>query len=93
MPRFKVAHIREQGIDLIITPLDDAFGLKSENDQHAIIEELQMRASSAGLRGTVVPVWNQSGQTRFIAPRNWHAFFRSVSMGFVLQNINREIYW
>lgn len=62
MPRFKIAHSREQGVDLIIVPLDDNFGYKSEADQVAAIDELQVRARSAGLAGTVVPVWNQSGR-------------------------------
>jgi hypothetical protein len=93
VPRFKVAHIREQGIDLIITPLDDNFGLKSESDQQDIIDELRTRAAAAGLRGTVVPVWDGGGRMHFIAPQNWHPFFRSLNMGTVLRNINREIYW
>ena len=62
MPRFKVAHIREQGIDLIIVPLDAAFGSKTSEDQQEIIAELQLHASGAGLAGTVVPVWNAGGK-------------------------------
>lgn len=47
MPTFKVAHIREQGIDLIIIPLDPTFGRKSSTDQLRVIRELQGRAASA----------------------------------------------
>jgi hypothetical protein len=94
MPNFKVAHIKEQGIDLIIIPLDDNFGRKTQTDQHAVIAELQMRASSAGLAGKVVPVWDAGGgRMAFIAPPNWHPFFKSIDLAFVWHNINRELYW
>lgn len=94
MPRFKVAHVREQGIDLIIIPLDDNFGRKTHDDQHSAIAELQARASSAGLAGKVVPVWDAGGgRMAFIAPPNWNPFFKSINLAFVAANINRELYW
>ena len=93
MPGFKVAHIRKQGIDLIIIPLDRDFGLKTSTDQNAVIVELQARASGVGLAGTVVPVWDAgSGRMAFIAPQRWHAFFQSIGMQFVGANLNKEIY-
>ena len=94
MPRFDVAHIREQGVDLIIIPLDSAFGRKTSSDQHQIIEELQMRARAAGLAGTVVPVWDSGGgRMAFIAPPKWHPFFTSLNLAFVATNVNKEFYW
>lgn len=94
MPRFDVAHIREQGVDLVIIPLDRTFGQKSENDKDSIVSELQVRASSAGLAGTVVPVWDSGGgRMAFISPRNWHPFFKSLNLQFIAVNINRELYW
>ena len=54
MPRFKVAHIREQGQDMIIVPLDSTFGRKVSNDQQSITSELQARSVAAGLAGHVV---------------------------------------
>lgn len=93
MPRFKVAHIREQGIDLIIVPLDAAFGSKTSEDQQEIIAELQLHASGAGLAGTVVPVWNAGGRMAFIAPENWHSFFRNITLARIVASINREIFW
>ena len=94
MPRFKVAHIKEQGIDLIIIPLGNSFRIKSEREQRGVIDELRMRAANAGLDGTVVPVWdNGGGRMAFIAPTNWHPFFKSISLPFVATNINRELYW
>lgn len=34
MPRFEVADVREQNVDLIIIPLDSTFGNKTSIDQH-----------------------------------------------------------
>lgn len=93
MPRFKVAHIKEQGVDLIIVPLDSSFNLKSQEQQTEIVNDLQAHATAAGLAGIIVPVWTVGSTIYFIAPPNWHPFFRSISWNFVLQNINREIYW
>ena len=93
MPRFQLAHIREQGVDIMIVPLSDDFEVKSDSDRAAIIDELQVRARAAGLAGTVVPVWVSSGTVHFIAPPNWHPFFRSLNMQFVRANLNRELYW
>ena len=94
MARIKVAHLRQQGVDLIITPLDSSFGQKQSSEQNNIVGGIQARASSAGLRGTVVPVWDGGGgRMSFIAPRNWHAFFLSISLSFVWANVNRELSW
>jgi hypothetical protein len=89
---FKVAHIREQGVDLIIIPLDSQFRFKPDADQQQTIAVLQACATSAGLQGTVVPVWdNGGGRMAFRAPQNWHPFFQGISLGFVAANINREL--
>ena len=93
MPKFKVAHLREQGIDLIIVPLDSSFHHKAEAEQTEILDELQTRATSAGLAGTVVPVWMIGSRMGFIAPPNWHPFFKSIAWDDVIANVNREIYW
>jgi hypothetical protein len=94
MPQFKVAHLREQGADMIIVPLDSSFGSKPSDVQHDIIGDIQAHSRSAGLAGTVVPVWDSGGgRMAFIAPRPWLAFFRSIGLHFVLRNLNREISW
>jgi len=93
MPRFRVAHVREQGVDLIIVPLATSFGQKAEREQKEIVAELQIRARSAGMAGTIVPVWSAGGRTHFIAPHNWHPFFRSLSPMAIEASINKEIYW
>lgn len=94
MPRYKVAHIKEQGIDLIIIPLDSAFRTKSHEQQNEITLELQKRADAAGLAGTVVPVWDAGGgRMAFIAPQRWHPYFKGIDLAFVVANYNRELFW
>jgi len=94
MPNFKVAHINEQGVDLIIIPLEQRSGILSQQEQNATIAELQVRANGVGLRGTVVPVWDAGGgQMAFIAPNQWHAFLGSLNLPLVMASLNREIFW
>jgi len=94
MPRFKIAHVREQGQNIVIVPLDSGFGRKTTSEQQVIAAELQVRSQSAGLAGQVVPVWDcGGGEMGFLAPYNWHAFFASLNLGWVFANVNREIYW
>jgi hypothetical protein len=67
----------------IITPLVSSFGYKPAHEQQAILGELQLRANSAGLRGTVVPVWGHgNGGMAWMSPPNRHPFFRSIDMNF-----------
>ena len=91
MAAFRIVHIREQGVDLIIVPLDSAFGHKTDDEQRETIVSLQVSAKSAGLAGQVVPVWREGGGHRFIAPRNWHPFFKSFGWSDILRNINKEL--
>jgi hypothetical protein len=88
-----VAHIHEQGNDLIIIPLESSFGMQTQVTQLQTVNELQMRANGAGLKGKVVPVWNSGGRMAFLAPPNWHAFFSNIDLQFVAANINRYISW
>lgn len=93
MPSFDAAHVREQGVDLIIVPLNSSFGHKPECEQAELIDAMQLAANSAGLAGTVVPMWNVGSRTAFIAPPNWHPFFRSIGWNEVLANVNKKISW
>jgi hypothetical protein len=92
MATYDVAHINEQGIDLIIIVVDSSFGLKTSGEQQKITVALQECAAAAGLVGTVVPVWDAgAGQMGFFAPTNWRPFFSSIDLAFVLANINGEL--
>jgi hypothetical protein len=92
MSIFEVAHLREQGQDIIIVLVDRKFGNKTESEQNQIATKLQICARSAGLAGTLVPVWDAGGgRMGFLAPRPWHAFFKSLSLRDVAANINRKL--
>ena len=93
MPRFEIAHLKQQGVDLIIVPVESAFGSKGQAAQHAMISELQTRARAAGLAGTVVPVWGDGRRLQFIAPKGFHPFFGGIDIQFVRANINKALEW
>jgi hypothetical protein len=93
MPRFKAAHVREQGQDMIIFPLDGAFDRESDAQKTQVLNELEARANRAGLAGSAVAIWEAGGRTRFLGPRAWHGFLRSLSLRAVMASVNKEISW
>lgn len=94
MTKLDVAHVREQGVDMIIVPLDRSFDQKPSSQQNATRNEIQARAHSAGLRGSVALVWDVGGgRMGFLAPPNWMNFFRSINLRWVFANVNRELSW
>ena len=93
MATLRVAHISEQGQEMILVPLDDSFGQKTSEKQNAVSAEIQTVAAAAGLRGTVVIVWETGGRFHFMGPREWHPFLRSLSMLQILSWRNRALTW
>lgn len=99
MPTFEIAHLSETGVgggvvNIIIVPLGKSFGKKSGEEQHELIVHLQLKASSAGLLGRVVPVWeDDSGGMCYIAPPAWHSYFDKLSMDSVYVLINKTLNW
>jgi hypothetical protein len=94
MPNYAIARIHEDGQDVIIVPLPPSFGHKPEREQNAEIAELQARAVAAGIPGPAVPVWETDDEhMAFIAPEQWHPFFRSIDMHWVTVNLNAELSW
>lgn len=94
MPSYDIAHINEQGQDIIIVPVDSDFGLQQEREQKLFIASFQRHCMSAGLHGVVVPVWEDySGIFHSLCPNTWTPFFETITMGYVLANINRKVSW
>jgi hypothetical protein len=92
MADFEIAHLHKQGQDIIIVPLNRDFGNKTHADQQSVTGALQACARAAGLRGTVVPVWDGgSCRMMFLAPQLWHSFFSSINLRFVASNINGRL--
>ena len=92
MPTFQVAHLRHDGRDLIIVPVDRSFGKRSPTEQARIQEAFQRSAAAAELAGVVVPVWEDStGRMAFRAPPPWHEFLKSIDMVYVATALNRSL--
>ena len=92
METFDVAHVQEQGVDLIIVLVNPSFGYKTDKEQKEIVASLQACATAAGLVGTVVPVWDTGGgQMEFLAPLAFHPFFSSIDLTFVEANVNTKL--
>lgn len=91
MPSYKIAHLREQGQDMIIIPLESNFEHKTAADQQDIIDSLQLCAQSAGLAGRVVPVWRVGSSHKYIAPQQWQPFFRTLSWNVIIANLNKTL--
>ena len=88
---YKVAHISEQGQDMIIIPVSNAINSMSSTKQNELKSSLQIFADDAGLAGVVCLVWTHGQHFHFLAPQPWHGFFSSINMQFITGNINREL--
>ena len=92
MPTFQVAHLRRDGQDVIIVPVDRSFGKRSPAEQARIQEAFQRSAASVDIPGVVVPVWEDaSGRMAFRAPPPWHEFLKSIDMVYVATALNRSL--
>ena len=92
MPTFQVAHLRHEGHDLIIVPVDRTFGARSPSEQSRIQEAFQRSAAAADIPGVVIPVWEDpSGRMAFRAPPPLHEFFKSIDMVYVATALNRSL--
>ncbi|MDE8603935.1 hypothetical protein M3I01_013610 [Marinomonas sp. RSW2] len=88
---YEVAHIREQGQDMIIIPVSSSLSNMSNTKQNELRDSLQLYARDAGLAGEVCLVWETGNRFYFIAPNLWHPFFKGMSMNFVARNINKKL--
>ena len=93
MPTIKLAHIREQGQNMLLFPLDSSFGYKSSSEQNAILEELEGRAHTADLAGRAAVFWPSGSRTCSLGPKPWQQFLRSMSIRTVLASVNKSISW
>lgn len=93
MPTIKLAHIREQGQNMLLFPLDRTFGHKTAAEKGAILGELEDRAHGAGLAGRAAIFWESGGRTYSLGPKAWDTFLRSISIRHVLASVNKSISW
>jgi hypothetical protein len=88
---FDIAHIREQGQDMILIPLNSSFGARSNKDQREIVAALDACATSAKLGGEVVVFWEFDGKFNFMGPKPWHPFLKSIDSKYVAKRINKKL--
>lgn len=93
MPTYKVAHIREQGQDLVIIPLESAFGSKTPGQKAEALVLFELHTRAAGLAGRVALIWATGAGADFLGPKNWHQFLASIDYGYAISRINRTISW
>lgn len=91
METFDVAHLHEQGVDLIIVWVAPFFGSMVAAEQERQIAALTLCAHKAGLAGTVVPVWPVGDTFAFRAPKGWHPFFFSLDLATLAANVNKTL--
>jgi hypothetical protein len=92
MTKLNIAHIREQGQDMVIVQLDRSYGYKSQAEQNQIRNTIQYHAATAGLAGTIVTVWDAGGgRMGFIAPAPWRAFFSRLDLHTIACSVNRTL--
>src|SRR5690349_6878944 len=92
MKQFEIAHIKEQGVDIIIVPLHPTFASLDQVEKTRLLRVLQQGAKTSGLLGTVVPIWEVGVRgMAFLAPPPMHPFFLSIDLVFVEANINRQL--
>lgn len=92
MVSFEIAHINEQGQNIIILPLNRQFDSVPQSEKLKFLSYIQAAARSAGLAGTVVPVWDTGhGRSAFIAPPQWHNYFSSLPLYSIMQMRNKVL--
>jgi hypothetical protein len=93
MPNFEIAHINKQGQNIIILPLGRQFDSVPQTKKLEFLGCVQAAAHSAGLAGTVVPVWEAGrGRSAFIAPPQWHGYFSTLSLYQIMQMRNKTLW-
>jgi predicted class III extradiol MEMO1 family dioxygenase len=91
MGRFQVAHIREQGQDLIVIFVSDAMHYEPDTERSKALLSLQIASRRAGLAGAVVLVWEYAGQMEVFCHTAFHNFFQSVPYQLLAANINKTL--
>ena len=89
---FEVAHMREQGQNIIAVVVSPSLEQQSILQQNKICNQIQRCATAAGLAGTVVLVWDSGGDSLgFLAPPQWHSFFSDLTLFDIALNVNRSL--
>jgi hypothetical protein len=92
MKELEIAHVSIEGVDLIIVKLDLTHARQSFETKKKTRHDLQQKAKAAGLKGTVVTVWDAGGGNMgFLSPPEYSAIFGRINLAYVAQNINTKL--
>ena len=89
---YKIAHLKAKGVDMVFVPLDPTFAQIPPADQATALKAIQQATTSAGLKGSVVFVWEKpNGQTGLLADRSVHQYLSGTAMSTITKNVNRQL--
>jgi hypothetical protein len=88
---YQVAHVKQQGQDMILVLMDDLYWKRADADQQAQMNRLQDAAHQAGLAGHVVCVSQKGSKTMFRGPAPWAPFLQTLDWSTVTKNVNARL--
>jgi hypothetical protein len=92
MPRFPVAAIEDEGVDLVFVRLESTFADQPIERQREWIAEAQSHVTSSGLVGTVVPVWDAGDRLGYLAS-SWTPFKSDLTLRRIGDMVNGDLFW
>lgn len=91
MPKFPVAHLKEQGQDLVVIFVSSAMRYKTLQERQATLEDFQASSLAAGLAGTAALAWEFGSRLEYFCAPAFQTFFSSLSYEDLTANINRTL--
>lgn len=90
--KYKLAHVRIKGADLIIIPLDSSFAEKRSEEKSEVFNMFQRYATGANLKGMVVLVWDcGGGKMAYLGAKQAHPYLHGLNLPTVNKNLNKEL--
>jgi class 3 adenylate cyclase len=93
MPRFRVAHVKLMGADVVLVPVAPEFAQLGKAEQAQTFRQVEQLCRSARLGGEIVPVWETGAATLgFLAEERLHKLVGNhLTPQFLKNNTNREV--
>ena len=89
---FQVAHVQEQGQQVILILVSPAFSRLGSSQQQQQYGALQRCATASGMAGTVALVWDAGGgRVGTYGPTRWQGFLESLDPLTVQASINKKL--
>lgn len=92
--QFKFTRLRELKTDLILVPLESAFGTKPRVEQQWLIDRIGKAARDMQMPGVVILVWDRGdGRIGFRAPLSLHSYVKTLSLVEIMSRIDGTLGW